>query len=153
MKIGDNGQSPEQVGTLTGQVHRLERLIARLADLIPASHRGIVFRQEPAPGPEAYPPDPISLKDAAKLLGVHLSFVYRIIKQGGLRSWKLPGGHKRVSKADVLALPEISEATPPMPNGKRRPRTSRVRKEMSRFTQETLDRFGIQIGEEEGHGA
>jgi len=102
MKIDDKRQFPSQVGKLAAQVHRLEQLLARLGDLIPASHRVIPIPHEL--NPDGYPPDPISLKDAAKLLGVHQSLVYRLIKQGNFRSWKLPGGHQRVSKADVLAL-------------------------------------------------
>lgn len=156
MKIDDERHLPVQVGELTGQIRRLEHLITRLGDLVGASP-GIVptrVRQDLNPDPNGYPPDPISVKDAAKLLGVHLSFVYRIIKQGSLRSWKLPGGHHRVSKADVLALPEPCGATPtPAAGGRRRGRRTPVRRELSHFTQETLDRFGIQIGEEEGHGS
>lgn len=154
MKIDGNYQLPDFGGRLTDQVHRLEQLIARLSNLIPLSPRVTPVQQELNPDPDAYPSDPISLKDAAQFLGVHQSFVYRLIKQGSLRSWKLPGGHQRVSKADVLALPEPCSATPPppSPDGKRQPRRLRVRKEMSQFTQATLERFGIQIGEEEGHG-
>jgi excisionase family DNA binding protein len=155
MKIDDKSQLPSQVGKLADQVHHLEQLIAQLGNWIPVRHRTTpsLCGQELNSDPKAYPSDPISLKDAAKLLGVHPSFIYRIIKQGNLRSWKLPGGHKRVSKADVRALPEPCEAPPPAPEGKRRPSRSRVRKEMSRFTQATLDRFGIVIGEEEAQGA
>lgn len=155
MKIDGKGQLPDIGGRLTDQVHRLEQLIARLSILIPLSSRVIPGRQDLNPDPDAYPSDPISLKDAAELLGVHQSFVYRLIKQGSLRSWKLPGGHQRVSKADILALPELSPATPQpsSPDGTRRRRRTRVRKEMSQFTRATLERFGIQIGEEEGHGS
>src|SRR5690349_12856468 len=115
MKIDDKRQLPFQVGKLTGLVHRLEQLLARLGDLIPASPKATsaLIQPEAHPDPDAYPPDSISLKDAAKLLGVRPSFLSRLIKQGYLRSWKLPGGQKRVSRAAVLALPEACPSPSP----------------------------------------
>ncbi len=154
MKIDDKRQLPFQVAKLTGQVQRLEQLLARLGELVPMSQKITPrVQQEANHNPDAYPADPISLKDAAKLLGVHQGMIYRLIKQGDLRAWTLPGGHKRVSRAEVLAFPEPCQLPPPpSSDGKRRPRRSRV-KELSQFTQATLERFGIQIGEEDGHGA
>lgn len=155
--IDDQRQILSEVGKLARQVRHLEQLLAQLSNLIAGQH-GIMPsppEQDLSLDPNAYPSDPISLKDAAKVLGVHRSFIYRLMKQSGLRSWKLPGGHKRVSKADILALPELCDSTsPPSPPDTRRwPRGSRVRKEMSRFTQETLERFRIQVGEEVDHGS
>lgn len=58
------------------------------------------------PTDSPFPDDPISPKDAARLLAVHLSQIYRWMLRGVLPHWRLPSGHKRVSKADVLALPK-----------------------------------------------
>lgn len=52
----------------------------------------------------AIPTDLITARAGAKLLAIHPTTLYRIIREGGLRAWKRVGGHVRVSKADVLSL-------------------------------------------------
>lgn len=52
-----------------------------------------------------YPPDPIKPGVAAKLLGVSVSAVYRYMKAGQVRWWRLPSGHRMVSRAEVLGTP------------------------------------------------
>lgn len=52
------------------------------------------------------PADLLGPRAAARLLGCHLSTLYRMIHDGRLRAWRLGGTHLRVSRADALALLE-----------------------------------------------
>lgn len=50
--------------------------------------------------------DILTTADTAKLLGVSVRTAQLLIEGGSLRSWKTPGGHRRVYRADVMALVE-----------------------------------------------
>ena len=52
----------------------------------------------------ALPNDLITPKQAAKLVGVGVSSIYRWIQDGTLRAWQVAGSHYRVSKAEALGL-------------------------------------------------
>jgi len=63
------------------------------------------------------PADLIGLAEAAQLLPsrkpgrkLHVTSLYRWIADGKLRGWRI-GGHYFVSRADVLALPELAVAS------------------------------------------
>jgi len=136
-----------QIGRLTEEVKRLDDLVAIVMPLV-------CERQEEADS-RAYPRDPIRLKEAASLLGVQQSVLARWLKEGKLRFWKLPSGHMRVSRAEVLALPVSSSVDHQPPATPRRqstqPTPKRERNQVRRFTRRTLARFGIDLEEEEGH--
>jgi excisionase family DNA binding protein len=51
------------------------------------------------------PADLIDVNTAARLLGVHVSAIYRWIASGRLSYWQI-GGRKRLSRAEVLAFPQ-----------------------------------------------
>ena len=58
----------------------------------------------------------LTTSQAAKLLGISVRTSQLLIEGGSLRSWKTPGGHRRVYRADVLALIGQSNGAPsPMP--------------------------------------
>ncbi|MET0969359.1 MAG: GAF domain-containing protein [Tardiphaga sp.] len=46
----------------------------------------------------------LTTAQAAKLLGISVRTSQLLIEGGSLRSWKTPGGHRRVYRADVMAL-------------------------------------------------
>jgi len=48
--------------------------------------------------------DVLTTSQAAKLLGISVRTAQLLIEGGSLTSWKTPGGHRRVYRADVLAL-------------------------------------------------
>ena len=48
--------------------------------------------------------DIITTADTAKLLGVSVRTSQLLIEGGSITSWKTPGGHRRVYRADVLSL-------------------------------------------------
>ena len=48
--------------------------------------------------------DIVTTSQAAKLLGVSVRTAQLLIEGGSLTSWKTPGGHRRVYRADVLAF-------------------------------------------------
>lgn len=48
--------------------------------------------------------DVLTTTEAAKLLGISVRTAQLLIENGGLPSWKTPGGHRRVHRADVTAL-------------------------------------------------
>ena len=48
--------------------------------------------------------DVLTTTEAAKLLGISVRTAQLLIEGGGLPSWKTPGGHRRVHRADVEAL-------------------------------------------------
>src|SRR2546423_64843 len=122
-----------QINRLTAQGKRLDDLISCLMPLL-------CERQEA--DSQGYPSDPMRLKDAAILLGVHQTVIHRLLKQGNLRFWKLPGGYKRVSRAEVLALPvpgSVDEKQPPVSTGQPiLPIPKRERNKIKRFTKLTL---------------
>src|SRR5687767_1807602 len=45
----------------------------------------------------------LTTAEAAKLLGVSVRTAQLLIENGPLKSWKTPGGHRRVYRADVMA--------------------------------------------------
>jgi len=85
-----------------------------------------------------YPTDPVRPREAAQLLGVHISAIYRWMKKGRLSWWRLPSGHKRVSRAEVLALPKPGKIVPVQPS------FGRI-VALNRETMETLKRFGLGV--------
>lgn len=54
--------------------------------------------------------DILTTADAAKLLGVSVRTAQLLVEGGTLPSWKTPGGHRRLYRADVMAL--IDGGTP-----------------------------------------
>src|ERR1700759_2208603 len=52
----------------------------------------------------------LTTSQAAKLFGISVRPCQLLIEGGSLRSWKTPGGHRRVYRADVLAL--INQSSP-----------------------------------------
>jgi excisionase family DNA binding protein len=48
--------------------------------------------------------DILTTADTAKLLGVSVRTAQLLIESGAVTSWKTPGGHRRVYRADVMAL-------------------------------------------------
>lgn len=56
----------------------------------------------------ALPADPIGVPDAARLLGRRAGFLYRRVSLGKLRAWRVGGTAIVLSRADVLALIEVS---------------------------------------------
>lgn len=60
--------------------------------------------------------DILTTADAAKLLGVSVRTAQLLVEGGTLPSWKTPGGHRRLYRADVMALIEgaaPAAASPP----------------------------------------
>ena len=55
------------------------------------------------------PEDTITAKAGARLVGVHVSAVYRWVMCGRLRAWRV-GGRLRLSRADVLAVIQAVQA-------------------------------------------
>ena len=111
MKQNSQGPLQLQVGKLRSQVDRLGALINRLANLLPVPEKVLPLLMEGEHGEgSSFPSDPIRPKDAARLLNVHPSMISRLMKQGKLRFWKLPGGHARVSRAEVLSLPVLGNS-------------------------------------------
>lgn len=55
--------------------------------------------------PLPLPTDLIEVNAAARLLGCHVSAVYRYIHSGKLPAWRI-GGKLRLSRVDVVAFPE-----------------------------------------------
>lgn len=91
------------------------------------------------PSPDDYPDDPIRPRKAAQLLGVHISAVYRWMKKGRLSWWRLPSGHKRVSQAEVLALPKPGRIVPVQQS------FARIAV-LNREAAETLRKYGLLAG-------
>ncbi|ABD88030.1 GAF domain-containing protein [Rhodopseudomonas palustris] len=48
--------------------------------------------------------DVVTTSQAAKLLGISVRTAQLLVESGALTSWKTPGGHRRVYRADVMAL-------------------------------------------------
>lgn len=60
--------------------------------------------------------DILTTADAAKLLGVSVRTAQLLVEGGTLPSWKTPGGHRRIYRADVMAIIDggaAVEAAPP----------------------------------------
>lgn len=57
-------------------------------------------------------PDVLTTSQAARLLGISVRTAQLWIEGGSLRSWKTPGGHRRVYRSDVMALIDKSPAPP-----------------------------------------
>lgn len=57
--------------------------------------------------------DVLTTSQAAKLLGISVRTAQLWIESGSLRSWKTPGGHRRVYRSDVMALINRSHPAPP----------------------------------------
>jgi excisionase family DNA binding protein len=49
-------------------------------------------------------PEVLTTSQAAKLLGISVRTAQLLVEGGSLTSWKTPGGHRRVYRADVMAL-------------------------------------------------
>ena len=60
--------------------------------------------------------DILTTADTAKLLGVSIRTAQLLIEGGTITSWKTPGGHRRVYRADVMALIEGGGRAPPLPS-------------------------------------
>jgi len=56
--------------------------------------------------------DILTTSEAAKLLGVSVRTVQLLVEGGALKSWKTPGGHRRVYRADILDFMARSNPTP-----------------------------------------
>lgn len=54
--------------------------------------------------------DVLTTSQAAKLMGISVRTAQLLIESGALASWKTPGGHRRVRRADVLA--HMAQAVP-----------------------------------------
>jgi len=54
----------------------------------------------------------LTTSEAAKLLGISVRTAQLLIEGGALNSWKTPGGHRRVYRADVLAMMAQTNPTP-----------------------------------------
>ena len=52
--------------------------------------------------------DVLTTSQAARLLGISVRTAQLLVEGGSLRSWKTPGGHRRVYRDDVLALMKAS---------------------------------------------
>ena len=55
---------------------------------------------------ETFPHDAIKPSEAAQLLRLHVSAVYRMMTAGKLSWWKMPSGQRRLSRGEVLAMPK-----------------------------------------------
>ncbi len=54
----------------------------------------------------------LTTSEAAKLLGISVRTAQLLIEGGALNSWKTPGGHRRVQRADILAMMAQTNPTP-----------------------------------------
>lgn len=70
--------------------------------------------------PVCLPPDAIDADRAAEILDGSRSLVYRMLRDGRLRGWKVGGTRVRVSESEVRAL--IAPVTIEQPEGPRTPR-------------------------------
>lgn len=66
----------------------------------------------PPPSPSPVPPDAILLSEAADLLGLAVCSVWRRLRDGSVRAWRVGNGRWRVSRAEVLALIEMNSPRP-----------------------------------------
>jgi excisionase family DNA binding protein len=64
---------------------------------------GIVYGQKVG-GNETMDRDVLTTSQAARLLGISVRTAQLLVEGGSLTSWKTPGGHRRVYRADVMAL-------------------------------------------------
>lgn len=60
--------------------------------------------------------DILTTTEAAKLLGVSVRTAQLLIEGGTVRSWKTPGGHRRVYRTDIEALIEGPAIDPNLPS-------------------------------------
>jgi excisionase family DNA binding protein len=60
--------------------------------------------------------DILTTTETAKLLGVSVRTAQLLIEGGTVRSWKTPGGHRRVYRADIEALKEEPAINPNLPS-------------------------------------
>ncbi|WP_200867860.1 helix-turn-helix domain-containing protein [Candidatus Sodalis pierantonius] len=60
--------------------------------------------KNPFPAVEIMANDILTTTQAAQLLGISVRTAQLFIEGGALASWKTPGGHRRVHRADVLAF-------------------------------------------------
>jgi excisionase family DNA binding protein len=56
----------------------------------------------------------LTTTEVAELLGISVRTAQLLVEGGSLRSWKTPGGHRRVYRADVLALKEKANENFPL---------------------------------------
>jgi excisionase family DNA binding protein len=66
----------------------------------------------PPPSPSPIPPDAILLSEAAELLGLAVCSVWRRLRDGSVRAWRVGNGRWRVSRAEVLALVTMNAPAP-----------------------------------------
>lgn len=57
--------------------------------------------------------DILTTAETARLLGISVRTAQLLIEQGALTTWKTPGGHRRVHRADVMALMAQKRTAPP----------------------------------------
>ncbi|WP_159717505.1 helix-turn-helix domain-containing protein, partial [Geminicoccus flavidas] len=60
--------------------------------------------------------DILTTADTARLLGVSVRTAQLLIEGGSIPSWKTPGGHRRVYRADIEALIEGQPTAMPLPS-------------------------------------
>jgi excisionase family DNA binding protein len=61
-------------------------------------------------------PDVLTTQQAAKMLGLSVSSVQKMVISGALSAWVTPGGHRRILRATVEALTSLrSQAAAPEP--------------------------------------
>lgn len=80
--------------------------------------RGGVFAHPTEPKGTLLPAmenDVLTTSQAAKLLGISVRTAQLLVEGGSLRSWKTPGGHRRVYRDDVLALMKPPSRLPAPP--------------------------------------
>lgn len=152
MKNEGTRQFPTNRGKLAAQLGQLEGLITQLRDLMPEKVLPLLAAAADM-NDRLCPPDLIALKEAARLLDVRASTIDVLIRKGSLRCWRLPSGRRRVSRADVLALPKPDTNEPPVNSAAPSTSSGHARNKVQRFTASTLSRFGIEIGGEVNHDA
>ncbi len=54
----------------------------------------------------------LTTSQAARLLGISVRTAQVLIEAGSLKSWKTPGGHRRVYRDDVLAFLDRGNQAP-----------------------------------------
>jgi excisionase family DNA binding protein len=66
----------------------------------------------PPPSASPIPPDAILLSEAAELLGLAVCSVWRRLRDGSVRAWRVGNGRWRVSRAEVLAMVSCNSPRP-----------------------------------------
>lgn len=87
------------------------------------------------------PADLMRPGEAAKLLQVHVSTVYRAMETGELPYYRGPGRNRRVSRRDAVAL--VQREQPPATTRRVDKTPAHERDRAARRTMETLKRHGL----------